>query len=84
MTGHNFFDVIVSPQKVLTKGINSICFENQGEATAIINNALKVAPGTSKSISQVDPRIIDETDYEVKFTGNGTREVVVITTKINQ
>jgi hypothetical protein len=81
------------------KGCNSVCFDNNngGGIAVVIDNAWVVAPGTAKSISETDPRVRFNKNYNVAFdttnayglniTDNtnplyGKQQMVVVTTTI--
>ena len=89
MKAKNDFQPYTGPGNLKTNCANSIMFFNQGNVTALINNALKVAPGSTFSISQVDPSIIDATAYQLRFdltdaaTTGTDQQLLVITTTIN-
>lgn len=67
-----------------TQGSNSIYFENQGNVTAVINNIWKIRPGEARSLSQINPEVVDETNYYISFdltdpfTTGTTNNLIVI------
>lgn len=79
------------PGNIPTDGCNSIYFENQGDVTAIINNVWRLIPGQARSLNQLDPRVIDSTNYYISFdasdpytTGTNKNLVVIPTFIIDQ
>jgi hypothetical protein len=84
MRSQNDFTVYADSGQIRSAGCNSISFINQGTKTAVINNAMKILPGQSRSISNVLPDIEDGTNYTVSFSpdAGGTQELLVITTTI--
>lgn len=71
---------------VTQKDFTAITFYNQGDVTAFVNDALKVAPGVSVEISQPHHTIIDETKYHVKFdvtdpASTGTNKYLLLITQ---
>lgn len=78
----------VKAGNIQSKGCNSIMFFNQGDVTAIVNRVIKIRPGMSFSLNQVDPAIMDQTTYQVMFdltdafTTGVDQNLAVITTNI--
>ena len=70
-----YFQLYNTPQQVRTD-CNAITIINTGTATAIIDG-LQLVPG-GQYISPGNENEINRTNYNLRFTGAGTEEVLVI------
>jgi hypothetical protein len=65
----NIFSAISEEGEIRSSNAFAIAFKNQGEAVAIINNALELLPGETISLNQ-DNQTIDDTTYNVMFSSS--------------
>lgn len=58
-------------------------FTNRGTATVVINGVIELAPLESFSIPAVAPTVEYDENYTVKFTGEGSKKLIVQIVKIS-
>ena len=69
--------LVIANQLVSADGFSSWRVINQGEADIVINDTITVAPGQQYSVD-VQPYVTWDTSINVKFSGEGAKEAVVV------
>ena len=75
--------LLVVENKQVESNCMSIGFRNQGTTDVIINDALVLVPGDKTFSINQDDGYVDRTLYNIKFSGAGTKSLLVVRVNIN-
>lgn len=69
--------IVIDTPVVSTSGYNTVCFDNQGQQTVVINGTYKIKPGLARTFGgRVNGTV--EQSFAITFTGVGTKELYLI------